>query len=857
MDYTRAQTEATAMKQETADEMPLTIDGFLNQFSTGYKYLEDEKKNKVTKKFLADDSQKAIGRLAIFVPEIQQMAPEDQMELMTSLISNTKIDRENNRRRKVSGVINTVVRPVANGVGFAGGAAIGATVGAGGGTLAMPVAGTIAGAGIGASAGAGVGYAASNQLVNALEQEFGQQRQYDSMPQMWGEQLKEMALDTGMGMAGDAAAPYVGRAIGAGVNAAGKGGRAIINTALKPVGHLTRKMPNSQAVAAAAERHGIPLMREEISGSTAASLTGKSFENQVFTGDIAAKAKQIQREGMDAAVDRTKALTGGRPMSYDEAAEGLINSREANYLAQKKYFSNAYDEIGGKTAGYTVKPQNTLDALDKIAAKYGDTFGSESKAIKEYAPRILSREEGSYNALKQLRTEIRDKLKDPGITTMGTQYEGELKLLRQGLTEDITALTRKAGVGDDILNLNKEFAVFRHAFDNKKLLAEMRKDPAKLMDALLSPKAQASINRVKNTSSKPEWDDFALAGLEKMFEESGQFGFSNTHKWFPKYRSSLEAILGKDSPILKDLEDYALISKRFQDVAAKGGNPSGTARQLGVMATAALGGASLINPTFLPYLIAKIVGERVLAKWWYSSPTLRKMLLDVAKNPQTITKPVVYQTVGQAIHDNAGRAGVSEFNNHIKRQYPGGGISSGNIPKPNMHTDDAAKNIARAVGEQPDWRYYNRPDLRQLKVDDFMDAPALIQPAASRKEAVNVMKKALGFKGDESAISIKTPIKTIKVESKNIPHMVEKVDNAREQYANFIRPTLEEPFEIYTTKYSDGSIRHRYIGLFKGKTNMLVVVNEMPDGSFLWNIMNADVKRLNKLRVGELIYTKK
>lgn len=426
MDYTRAQTEATAMKQETADEMPLTIDGFLNQFSTGYKYLEDEKKNKVTKKFLADDSQKAIGRLAIFVPEIQQMAPEDQMELMTSLISNTKIDRENNRRRKVSGVINTVVRPVANGVGFAGGAAIGATVGAGGGTLAMPVAGTIAGAGIGASAGAGVGYAASNQLVNALEQEFGQQRQYDSMPQMWGEQLKEMALDTGMGMAGDAAAPYVGRAIGAGVNAAGKGGRAIINTALKPVGHLTRKMPNSQAVAAAAERHGIPLMREEISGSTAASLTGKSFENQVFTGDIAAKAKQIQREGMDAAVDRTKALTGGRPMSYDEAAEGLINSREANYLAQKKYFSNAYDEIGGKTAGYTVKPQNTLDALDKIAAKYGDTFGSESKAIKEYAPRILSREEGSYNALKQLRTEIRDKLKDPGITTMGTQYEGEI-----------------------------------------------------------------------------------------------------------------------------------------------------------------------------------------------------------------------------------------------------------------------------------------------------------------------------------------------------------------------------------------------------------------------------------------------
>jgi hypothetical protein len=86
--------------------------------------------------------------------------------------------------------------------------------------------------------------------------------------------------------------------------------------------------------------------------------------------------------------------------------------------------------------------------------------------------------------------------------------------------------------------------------------------------------------------------------------------------------------------------------------------------------------------------------------------------------------------------------------------------------------------------------------------------------------------------------------------------MVAKEADARERYANFILPTLKQPYEVYLTKYSDGSIRRRYIGLFIGKKNLMVVIKEMPDGNFLWNIMNMEPRRLNELRVGKLIYTK-
>jgi len=98
-------------------------------------------------------------------------------------------------------------------------------------------------------------------------------------------------------------------------------------------------------------------------------------------------------------------------------------------------------------------------------------------------------------------------------------------------------------------------------------------------------------------------------------------------------------------------------------------------------------------------------------------------------------------------------------------------------------------------------------------------------------------------------------IKTVIIRAEYIPHLVEKAEGARERYANFLIPALTNPYEIYLTRYEDG-FRERYIGLFTGKTNLLVVVRLNKDGSLVWNIMQADDRSMNKQRIGALLHGK-
>lgn len=68
-------------------------------------------------------------------------------------------------------------------------------------------------------------------------------------------------------------------------------------------------------------------------------------------------------------------------------------------------------------------------------------------------------------------------------------------------------------------------------------------------------------------------------------------------------------------------------------------------------------------------------------------------------------------------------------------------------------------------------------------------------------------------------------------------------------------PTITDPFEAYLTAYPDG-YRRRYIGLYRGGADLMVIVRLNGDGSLMWNILNADDKRINALRVRALLYAR-
>ena len=164
----------------------------------------------------------------------------------------------------------------------------------------------------------------------------------------------------------------------------------------------------------------------------------------------------------------------------------------------------------------------------------------------------------------------------------------------------------------------------------------------------------------------------------------------------------------------------------------------------------------------------------------------------------------------------------------------------------------SASAIAQAVVGQPTWKTLDLPDLREFTA--LASAPALLEGAATNEAALSILRDALGIEA-RGSVTIKTPVESVLLQDASLFHVIEKRGEARERYANFVLPTLTRPTEVWATAYDDGSLRHRYIKLFSGsKNDLLVIVRVDPDGSIFWNMMQRERKRINDQRVGERIW---
>lgn len=167
------------------------------------------------------------------------------------------------------------------------------------------------------------------------------------------------------------------------------------------------------------------------------------------------------------------------------------------------------------------------------------------------------------------------------------------------------------------------------------------------------------------------------------------------------------------------------------------------------------------------------------------------------------------------------------------------------------------RGVLKEVPGQKTWKNHGRPDLRDVPEAGKTPAPAMLPAGKTKAEAVKIVTSALGITPEIPTRIIQTPIEQVAAREELIEHMVEKRDATRERYANFILPTLVDPFEVYLTEHEGGVFRTRYIGLFAGKADILVVVDQRADGSLFWNFMQRNDKDMNKARVGELLHWRK
>lgn len=156
------------------------------------------------------------------------------------------------------------------------------------------------------------------------------------------------------------------------------------------------------------------------------------------------------------------------------------------------------------------------------------------------------------------------------------------------------------------------------------------------------------------------------------------------------------------------------------------------------------------------------------------------------------------------------------------------------------------------------WKSIGLPSLRAVFDGERLSAPALLPVAETQEEAERQLAKALGFTEGQDFLTIETPMGTRIIRRELLPHMVEKRADARERFANYVLPTLQQPFEVWLKEHADGKLRENYLGLFRdSKYALIVVVRINRDGSLMWNMMNREPKKMDNLREGILVHRQK
>lgn len=122
---------------------------------------------------------------------------------------------------------------------------------------------------------------------------------------------------------------------------------------------------------------------------------------------------------------------------------------------------------------------------------------------------------------------------------------------------------------------------------------------------------------------------------------------------------------------------------------------------------------------------------------------------------------------------------------------------------------------------QKTWTDYERQDCRAVDISMMLPTPTIIQQSATRTDALDLFASVIGM-NEKQSVSIKTPASDVIFRRETLFHFVEKEDALRERYANYIIPTLTQPYEIWKANYDDGSVRNIYIGLFESGEHFLV-----------------------------------
>lgn len=160
---------------------------------------------------------------------------------------------------------------------------------------------------------------------------------------------------------------------------------------------------------------------------------------------------------------------------------------------------------------------------------------------------------------------------------------------------------------------------------------------------------------------------------------------------------------------------------------------------------------------------------------------------------------------------------------------------------------------------QPDFSDYKRSKAKDIEDIYYVKSPELVNPEDPNLEAI--IKKEFDINEHNYGIIETADKDKALISFDELNYLINKKDQ-RIKFLKFIKPTLQDPYEIYLTlNQSDKGLiefRKTFIGLYqqdKSKKKFLVVLREKKDSFVLWNAYPA--KNIDDYRKGQLIYYKK
>jgi len=401
--------------------------------------------------------------------------------------------------------------------------------------------------------------------------------------------------------------------------------------ALGAVGGAFNAPPSTPVLNAAEEaatRLGAQVPRAITTDSMLMQRAGQHIRNVPGAGEAMQRGIERGVQGLDDAAMRT-ARGLGNAAGPDEAGSVFRKGIE-NWIGTKSAakVKAAYDEVdllidpnatGGQLA-------NTMKATQEIASRR-QAAGLGPSAAARLVEEALGRPNGlTYQGIKTLRSAVGEMLDNPSRLPADIG-ESELRRIYGALTNDLRETVAAVGNPGVLQRFNRANALNAAVARRREALDRLlgtRSDEqlARKVRTMAESGAAgdtALLLKARKAMDGDDWNDVVSTVVANLGRDAnGQFSPARFLTDYGKLSEAGKRVLFRNPQSRQALDDIAKVSERYKD-AAKFGNPSGTAQNVGFMTA----GAGLLAAPITT--ISSLVGGNVMARILASPRSVQSM----------------------------------------------------------------------------------------------------------------------------------------------------------------------------------------------------------------------------------------